>query len=156
MMRRVGELKAEVERLKKFNEEAMAHIAKEERKSRERLDMEQADNARLKAEVHRLEEIVGSDAIDKKYGMCCDASAQVERLTTLVESNLNQSKLAMAKSDASVRTLEAQVERLTKAGDAMASSIQFNEEMAQDYNGPTIVHQSVQRWNAAKEGKGQP
>jgi predicted RNase H-like nuclease (RuvC/YqgF family) len=41
--------------------------------------------------------------------------AEVERLTTLVESNLNQSKLAMAKSDASVRTLEAQVERLTKA-----------------------------------------
>jgi hypothetical protein len=52
--------------------------------------------------------------------------------------------------------LKAEVERLTKAGDAMASSIQFNEEMAQDYNGPAIVHQSVQRWNAAKEGKGQP
>jgi uncharacterized small protein (DUF1192 family) len=54
MMRRVGELKAEVERLKKFNEEALAHIAKEERKSRERLDMEQAEVARLKAEVERL------------------------------------------------------------------------------------------------------
>jgi cell division protein FtsB len=52
------------------------------------------------------------------------------------------------------KELQAQVERLTKAGDAMASSIQFNEEMAKDYNGPTIVHQSVQRWNAAKEGKG--
>jgi hypothetical protein len=39
------------------------------------------ENARLKAEVHRLEEIVGSDAIDRKYGMCCDASAEVERLT---------------------------------------------------------------------------
>jgi regulator of replication initiation timing len=51
------------------------------------------------------------------------------------------------------KELQAQVERLTKAGDAMASSIQFNEEMAKDYNGPTIVHQSVQRWNAAKEGK---
>jgi uncharacterized small protein (DUF1192 family) len=49
--------------------------------------------------------------------------------------------------------LKAEVERLTKAGDAMASSIQFNEEMAQDYNGPTIVHQSVQRWRDAKEGK---
>jgi hypothetical protein len=49
--------------------------------------------------------------------------------------------------------LKAEVERLTKAGDAMASSIQFNEEMAQDYNGPTIVHKSVQRWNAAKDGK---
>jgi hypothetical protein len=48
---------------------------------------------------------------------------------------------------------KAEVNRLTKAGDAMASSIQFNEEMAQDYNGPAIVHQSVQRWNAAKEGK---
>jgi len=51
------------------------------------------------------------------------------------------------------KELQAQVERLTKAGDAMASSIQFNEEMAKDYDGPTIVHQSVQRWNAAKEGK---
>jgi cell division septum initiation protein DivIVA len=50
--------------------------------------------------------------------------------------------------------LKAEVERLTKAGDKMASSIQFNEEMAKDYNGPTIVHQSVQRWNAAKEGNG--
>ncbi len=46
-----------------------------------------------------------------------------------------------------------QYERLLKAGDAMASSIQFNEEMAKDYNGPTIVHQSVKAWNAAKEGK---
>jgi hypothetical protein len=82
-------------RLKAFSDEAQAHIAKEERKSRERLDMEQAENARLKAEV----------------------------------------------------------ERLTKAGNAMASSIQFNEEMSQDYNGPTIVHQCVQCWNAAKEGK---
>ena len=49
--------------------------------------------------------------------------------------------------------LKAENARLRKAGDAMASSIQFNEEMAQDYNGPTIVHQCVQRWNAAKEGK---
>jgi hypothetical protein len=46
-----------------------------------------------------------------------------------------------------------QYDRVVKAGDAMASSIQFNEEMSQDYNGPTIIHQSVQRWNAAKEGK---
>jgi hypothetical protein len=49
--------------------------------------------------------------------------------------------------------LKAEVERLRKAGDAMASSIQFNEEMEQDYNGPTIVRQCVKDWNAAKEGK---
>ena len=41
-------------RLKAFSDEAQAHIAKEERKSRERLDMEQAENARLKAEFERL------------------------------------------------------------------------------------------------------
>jgi hypothetical protein len=66
--------------------------------------------------------------------------------------SLHQGNLLAAK-DARIKQLEAEVERLTKAGDAMASSIQFNEEMAQDYNGPTIVHQSVQRWNAAKERK---
>ena len=49
--------------------------------------------------------------------------------------------------------LKAEVERLRKAGDAMASSIQFNEEMEQDYNGPTIVRQCVKDWKAAKEGK---
>jgi len=35
----------------------------------------------LKAEVERLTAIVGADAIDREHGMCCDASAQVERLT---------------------------------------------------------------------------
>lgn len=49
--------------------------------------------------------------------------------------------------------LKAKVERLRKAGDAMASCIQFNEEMEQDYEGPTIVRQCVKDWNAAKEGK---
>ncbi len=60
MMRRVGELNKEVAQLK-------------------------AENARLKAEVYRLEEIVGSDAIDRKYGMCCDASDEVSRLKAEVE-----------------------------------------------------------------------
>ena len=41
-------LKAEVERLRKFNDEALAHIAKEERKSRECLDMAQAEVERLR------------------------------------------------------------------------------------------------------------
>ncbi len=41
-------LKAEVERLRKFNDEALAHIAKEERKSRECLDMAEAEIERLR------------------------------------------------------------------------------------------------------------
>jgi hypothetical protein len=43
----IAKLREEVERLKKFNDEALAHIAKEERKSRERLEMEQAQVERL-------------------------------------------------------------------------------------------------------------
>jgi Tfp pilus assembly protein PilX len=74
---------------------------------------------------------------------------KAESFLTMAEHWINQT------ADENTR-LKAEVERLTKAGDAMASSIQFNEEMAKDYNGPTIVHQSVQRWNAAKEGKSQP
>jgi hypothetical protein len=71
----------------------------------------------------------------------------------IAQSDLVRYKEICDELDAECTRLKAEVERLTKAGDAMASSIQFNEEMAKDYNGPTIVHQSVQRWNAAKEGK---
>jgi hypothetical protein len=49
--------------------------------------------------------------------------AEVDRLMALVESNLNKSKVAMAKSDACIRTLEEQVERLTEAGDYLACHI---------------------------------
>ena len=86
----------------------------------------EAENARLKAEVERL----------TKHD---DGDCRHFIMRTLLEAQNT--------------FLKSQVERLTKAGDAMASSIQFNEEMSQDYNGPTIVHQSVQRWNAAKGGK---
>jgi cell division septum initiation protein DivIVA len=89
----------------------------------------QAENARLKAEVERLR-IAGSES-EPRFVLLSDY------------------RHLKAETD----NLKAEVERLTKAGDTMASSIQFNEEMAKDYNGPTIVHQSVQRWNAAKEGK---
>ena len=104
--------------------------------------------------------------------------SEVERLSALVESNLNKSKLAMAKSDASVRTLEAQVERLTlensqyeehhkygqnvitslreeverltKAGDAMAEELKACYR-AEGYD--PADSETIPKWNAAKEGK---
>ena len=111
--------------------------------------------------------------------------AEVERLSALVESNLNKSKLAMAKSDASVRTLEAQVERLTlensqyeehhkygqnvitslrdevnrltKAGDAFEEEFGYlTESLRMLDNERVILKQVLADWNAAKEGKGQP
>jgi Flp pilus assembly protein TadB len=52
-----------------------------------------------------------------------------------------------------LRDALAQIRRLIAAGDGMASSIQFNEEMAKDYSGATIVRQCVKEWNKAKGGK---
>jgi len=69
---------------------------------------------RLKAEVERLTAIVGADAIDREHGMCCDASAQVERLT--------------------------------KAGDAFVLLLED-----EGYDMESI--REVDDWNAAKEGK---
>jgi hypothetical protein len=92
----------------------------------------------LKAErIHDLNQIGGLQEENAHL------KAEVERLDTLCK------QLSKQHSNISCENI-----MLRRAGDAMASSIQFNEEMAQDYNGPTIVHQSVQRWNAAKEGKG--
>ena len=102
MMKRIGELKAENARLKA---ECQA------RQAENSVLAVECDS--LKSEVERLTLIVGADAIDREHGMCCDASAQVERLT--------------------------------KAGDAMA------EEMLK-LNHP---HASVYFWCKAKEG-GQP
>ena len=80
--------------------------------------------------------------------------AEVERLTALVESNLNSSKVAMGKADAVLHerdSLKAEVERLRKAGDAMEIALQA------DFNGcpyePLIIMKAIHRWRAAKEGK---
>ena len=99
------------------------------------------ENAHLKAEVDNLRKNADISPSQSPH--------EIERLCAWgrgLESDLSHARVEIS-------FLKAEVERLTKAGDAMASSIQFNEEMAQDYNGPTIVHQCVQRWNAAKEGK---
>ena len=110
---------------------------------RRKLKVAMQENARLKAEVERLtnrfELFISQVNDDHQLKLL---KAEVERLTAFTTRTIIPNE-----------ELQAQVERLTKAGDAMASSIQFNEEMAQDYNGPTIVHQSVQRWQAAKEGE---
>jgi hypothetical protein len=103
---------------------------------------------------------------------CTRLKAEVERLTALVESNLNQSKRAMANSDAYVRSLEAQVERLDtlckqlsrqhsdiscenimlrKAGDAMASTLKDGGIIVSGY---ALADEWLKaKLLAAKEGK---
>jgi hypothetical protein len=55
----------------------------------------------------------------------------------------------LAKDD--IKKLKAHVERLTKAGDAMASIIKYEPGV----NTFDPIPDVVKRWNAAKEGKGQ-
>jgi hypothetical protein len=84
-----------------------------------------SDYARLKAEVERVwaENAQLHKGIYSLSLNVVQLKDEVERMTALVESNLNQSKVAMANSDAYVRSLEARVERLTNAGYAMAVKI---------------------------------
>ena len=79
--------------------------------------------------------------------------AEVDRLMALVESNLNKSKVAMAKSDASIRTLEEQVERLTKAGDAMAMTVYDMVNRKKPTYGSDLLDLAMEWKAAAKEGK---
>jgi hypothetical protein len=170
MMRRVGELKAEVERLKKFNDEAMAHIAKEERKSRERLDIEQAENARLKAEVDRLAECEGYHYTAIAISMLKE-QLQQKNIDYVEARKANEAKVEMIKSLKAeveelksqpdpltvylyadtlrrddIKTLKAHIERLTKAGDAMADMV--------DWEVPYERRKKLEAaWKAAKEGK---
>jgi len=66
--------------------------------------------------------------------------AEVERLTAFTTRTIIPNE-----------QLQAKVERLTKAGDAMASIIKYEPGV----NTFDPVPDVVKRWNAAKEGKGQ-
>jgi chromosome segregation ATPase len=125
----------------------------------------ESENARLKAELTNCK----SEADRLK--------AEVERLTALIESNLNSSKVAMGKADAVLyerdslkaeverltqeysdatnhynklhNDLQAEVERLRKAGDAMYVVIYGFNWLAFNKD----ITNTLKAWNAAKEGK---
>ena len=115
------------------------------------LDDMRVENARLKEEVDSLQHQVNYWRIE--------AQTDHARWLRVLEDHdrLKEKSACQAECldafEKKLREAKAEVERLRKAGDDMASSIQFNEEMEKDYDGPTIVHPSVERWNAAKEGK---
>ena len=87
------------------------------------------ENARLKAEVERLKlEVFAFDRTIKQAS--CHYDNRLE----------------------DIRQLQAQVERLTKAGDAMAVALNLNDDVFDNHEKKL----AKSAWNAAKEGKGQP
>ena len=117
-------LKAEVERLTQLNDTLSLRYDA----TKSMLDGCAKEIEEMEEQVERLTTIIGADAIDREHGMCCDASAQVERLT--------------------------------KAGDAMAMA--YAKECLDERGGvgSTIDNfynniEPIKVWNAAKKG-GQP
>jgi hypothetical protein len=130
MMRRVGELKAEVERLNaviESHKDAGLRILA-------MLDEERRLTKHLKAEVeragHTLENlnVWYDEALDKNDNL----KAEVERLTAFTTRTIIPNE-----------ELQAHIERLTKAGDQLSADVLlvFGE------------NKDVDDWNAAKEGK---
>ena len=82
--------------------------------------------------------------------------AEVERLTDRIRVSDNHAQcleFVINSGTANELRLQAQVERLTKAGDAMAKTI--GENGVHDNGSFLDVAESIDAWNAAKKG-GQP
>jgi len=94
-----------------------------------------AENARLKAEVERLEHQANYWRIEAEV----DNARWLRCLQDLEELRASSFVTAVPSH---------QYERVIKAGDAMASTLQFEETL----NDSDRIPQSVQAWNAAKNG----
>ena len=114
----------------------------------------------LKAEVERSRDQYNG-IIDTQLKVIDELKAEVERLRAKHESTQtelfvlmpNYSKLEMiaGQQDRQIKELEAQVERLTKAGDYLDRDVRL---LSKDLLGKgAVTRHSQMEWNAAKEGK---
>jgi hypothetical protein len=145
MMRRVGELNKENARLKEAIADSYKAVDEMEKRFKE-LEAEfemhpmAVENARLKAEVERLTAFTTRTIIPNE-----ELKAQVEELELEVfafDRTIKQASCHYDNRLEDIRQLQAQLERLTKAGDAMVPLLG---------RGDWYIAQSD--WNAAKEGK---
>lgn len=86
----------------------------------------------------------------EKWGQMVKAWADNARLETEVERLKAELFKLVATDNEEICRLQDEVERLRKAGDALASSVQFREELDKDYEGDTLVHPSVKAWRDAQ------
>ena len=119
-----------------------------------RANLLEAENARLNAEVERSRDQYNG-IIDTQLAVIDSLKAEVERLKAEPDA-LTAYLYADTLRREDIKTLKAQVERLTKAGDAFYESEigYYGEQIIED-----MKHTSgemCRNWNAAKEGKGQP
>lgn len=101
-----------------------------------------SDYARLKAEVEELTGLLKASTYYNTSDEVTRLKAEVERLT----NNCNYLDQKLDEELDKSAMLCGQVERLTKAGDAMAFIMAYQKDS--EFDG------FVEAWNAAKEGKG--
>jgi len=150
MMKRIGELKAENARLKEKSECQAQAIDAFDKKLREA----EAEVARLKTENSGLRAGIESlERVDNK--VIARLKEENEQLFFASQGSVKyvDHQMALARQATEhhkeMDRLKAEVERLTKAGDAMASIIKYEPGV----NTFDPVPDVVKRWHAAKEGK---
>jgi hypothetical protein len=152
-----AELKAEVERLTKAVMHSPAAQLKlkelEGKNTYEEINPKEDENARLKAEVERLEKEVWRMKVFK--GIDEDTKATLkDALNTVPEW------AKVLETEAENARLKAEVERMNKAGDAMAEEIALAKRQDEGSRFDPIEmhydHELIVKWLAAKEGKQQP
>ena len=127
MMTRIGELKAELDRIKLKSECQAECIDAFDKKLREA----EAENARLRA----LDSLKTISLTDSPTWQTIGAYAEVK------EENAR---------------LKAEVERLTKAGDALAGKairLEYNDYWSEYEKVEDVCIDEVEAWHKAKEGK---
>ena len=146
---RIKALEARIEEMAMLNRMKAVPV---EAKLMDRIGELNAENARLKAEVERLTKaVMHSPAAQLKL-------KELEGKTTFEEinpkddnSNINTELLALSNRQAS------DIQRLTKAGDAMAEEIALAKRQDEGSRFDPIEmhydHELIVKWNAAKEGK---
>jgi hypothetical protein len=96
----------------------------------------QTENARLKVRVSDLE----CDA-ETRYRQSMDDEYEIEWLNKITHGLMKEKE-----------KLQAEVERLTKAGDAMHIALNLADDVFDNHE----KNKAQEGWNAAKEGKDQP
>ena len=106
-----------------------------------------AENARLKAEVERLDTLC-KQLMSQHSDISCEnimLRKANDQLAEVRELHAGFNRALFNETVTENARLKAEVERLTKAGDAMVPLL-----------GRGDWHIARNEWNAAKEGKGQP
>ena len=117
------------------------------------------DYARLKAEVERLvdDRCLRGEAMKQSQTRIAFLTEEVSRLKAA--PFFADKKLAVAYGSpehltAEIARLKAEVERLTKAGDAMVDEWWLQLSCPERMKKSWMQEQAIANWNAAKEGKG--